>query len=164
MSGGRRLSAEVVELALVFDAAGEGLAKQAERDLTSAGRLCVPLQMCLRDVWRPHVLFQENIVTGMVDFGAMDVDCVAGDVARLLGSLTGNDEEGWRIGVAAYEAIRPLSEPERALIPAYDRSGVLLSAANWLRWLLDEDRTFPDESVALERLVELAGRLRAHEL
>lgn len=163
-SGSRNRSAAVIELMRVYNGVAGTLAEQAERDLLAAGRRRVPLQVCLRDIWRPHVLFQQSHVSGIVDFGAMDVDSVACDVARLLGSMAGDEEEAWRIGLAAYEATRPLSEEERALVPTYDRSGVLLSAANWLKWLLVEGRAFPDESAVEARLVELAGRLRFHKM
>jgi homoserine kinase type II len=134
------------------------LASNIAGDLAAATHCRVPLQVCLRDIWRPHVLFQGAAVTGIVDFGAMDVDSVAGDVARLLGSMAGG-AEAWQIGLAAYESIRPLGDDERSLVGAYDRSGVLLSALNWLRWLLVEGRTFPDESAVHGRLEELTERL-----
>ncbi|MDQ2622431.1 MAG: aminoglycoside phosphotransferase family protein, partial [Actinomycetota bacterium] len=54
-------------------------------ELEDVRRLVVPLQPCLRDARPEHFLFQGNVVSGLVDFGAMDVDTVAGDLARLLG-------------------------------------------------------------------------------
>ena len=47
----------------------------------------LPLQPCIRDIWHDHILFTGNRVTGIVDFGALDIDTPATDIARLLGSL-----------------------------------------------------------------------------
>jgi homoserine kinase type II len=138
---------------------GGPLRGSVARDLMAATQVRVPLQVCLRDIWRPHVLFERSAVTGVVDFGALDVDCVAGDIARLLGSLAGESAHGWQTGLAAYEAVRPLGDQERGLVPVYDRSGVLLSALHWIEWLRVERRPFPDKSAVRERLVELTERL-----
>src|SRR3569833_268917 len=51
-----------------------------------AAQQCVPQQPCICDIWHDNVLFTSNEVSGLVDFGAMRVDTVAIDVARLLGS------------------------------------------------------------------------------
>ena len=65
-----------------------------------------PLQPCLCDVWHDHVLFDEDYVTGIVDYGAMKIDHPAVDVARLLGSFVEDDAEGWATGLAAYRKVR----------------------------------------------------------
>lgn len=134
-------------------------------ELQGAMRLAVPLQPCLRDVWRPHVLFRGGEVSGIIDFGALGIDTVATDVARLLGSLVGEAPEagrvpaGWPMGLAAYMATRPLSRNERRLVATYDRSGVLIGAANWLRWLAVERRSFPPAADVAQRVCRLADRL-----
>ena len=68
------------------------------------------LQPCLRDIWHDHVLFTGDKVTGMIDFGAVDIDTPATDIARLVGSLVGDDAAGWQSGIAAYSDVRPLTE------------------------------------------------------
>lgn len=124
----------------------------------------LPLQWVIRDVWHDHVLFTEDKVTGVIDFGAAAVDSPAGDVARLLGSLIGDDEEGWRFGVEAYERERPLSPVELEAVRHFDASGTLLSAFNWVHWLF-RDPTALGEGVdcaaAHRRLERLVGRLRS---
>lgn len=45
------------------------------------------LQPCIRDIWHDHVLFDGDRVTGLIDFGAMQIDTPATDIARLVGSL-----------------------------------------------------------------------------
>ena len=74
-----------------------------------------PLQPCLCDVWHDHVLFDGDRVTGLVDYGAVKIDHPAVDVARLLGSLVGDDAEGWAAGLTAYREVRPFSAEEEEL-------------------------------------------------
>lgn len=119
----------------------------------------VPLEPCIRDVWHDHVLFTGDRVTGLIDFGAMRVESVATDVARLLGSLAGNDRSLWQIGLAAYESIRPMQETEKALLPVFDLSGNVLAALNWVEWIYREQREFPDPDAVARRLDNVLMRL-----
>ena len=52
-------------------------------ETSNAAQPCVPQQPCICDIWHDNVLFVGNEVSGLVDFGAMRVDNVAIDVARL---------------------------------------------------------------------------------
>ena len=74
--------------------------------LSDRAATCVPLQPCIRDVRQEHVLFEGVHVTGLVDFGAMGIESVAADLARLLGSMVADDQAAWRQGLAAYESVR----------------------------------------------------------
>jgi homoserine kinase type II len=142
-------------LALVPKAAGPAWAM-----LDRACGLRVPWQPCIRDVWHAHVLFDGSAVTGLIDFGAMSIDHPATDVARLLGSLVGDDPQGWATGLAAYQSVRPLTEDERYLVEAYDRSTVLLSGVNWIDWIYRQRRAFPDWEIINTRMKEILQRLR----
>src|SRR5262249_54862628 len=51
----------------------------------------VETQPCLCDIWHDHVLFSDETVTGVIDFGGVKLDHVTVDLARLLGSLIGDD-------------------------------------------------------------------------
>jgi len=82
------------------------------------------IQPVIRDIWHDHVFFDGDTVTGIVDFGAMSTDIVSFDLARLLGSLVGNDLDRFMKAIDAYSEIRPLSNAERDLIPILDRCGV----------------------------------------
>jgi homoserine kinase type II len=119
----------------------------------------VPLQPCLCDVWHDHVLFEGESVSGLVDYGSVKVDHVAVDLARLLGSLVGDDEAQWTAGLEAYVRLHPLSEEERALATMLDETGTLLGAGNWLRWLYQEERHFEDRSAVATRLAALVQRV-----
>jgi Ser/Thr protein kinase RdoA (MazF antagonist) len=115
--------------------------------------VAVPVQMCVCDIWHDHILFTGDAVTGLIDFGGVKEDSVVADLARLLGSLVGDDEAGWRTGQDAYASARPLTEAERALSRLLDRTGVLLGLANWLRRLYEHGER-PDDRFAVARRME----------
>jgi homoserine kinase type II len=120
----------------------------------------LPLQPCIRDVWHDHILFTGDDVTGLIDFGAVEIDTPATDVARLLGSLAGDDATGWQTGVAAYSAVRPLSQQEGLAVRALDASGNILGGCNWIRWIYIDRRQFDDRAKILERFRRILARLR----
>ncbi len=128
--------------------------------LDDAAGFRVAQQPCLRDVWSDHVLFTGDEVTGIVDLGAMRVESVATDVARLLGSmvgsmvgsLVGDDAALWQTGLASYTSLRPLDERELHLAFALDLGNVVLSGTLWLRWLLVDGRQFDDIAAIINRL------------
>ena len=129
--------------------------------LEAAAHLQAPLSPCLRDVWSDHILFRENQVTGLIDFGAMRMETVAGDLARLLSSLD-DDPAIWEHGLRAYRQTRELSTSERSLIPLFAESGALLSGISWLKWIYLEGRDFTDsQSRVLARMQEILRRLEA---
>lgn len=127
--------------------------------LKQAAVIRVPLEPCIRDIWHDHVLFQGDEVSGLIDFGAMRVDSVATDLARLLGSLCGDDSAAWLEALHAYDAIRPLSSSEALLVTAYDRANVLLSSMSWLDWVYLEGRQFENRSAICQRIDVNLGRL-----
>jgi homoserine kinase type II len=129
-----------------------GAAPRVDELLAGSERLSVSMQPCLRDIWHDHVLFTGDEVSGIVDFGALRIETVAGDVARLLGSLVEQDANGWHRGIAAYEALRALSLDERRLMAALDASGRLLSPANWFRWIFIEHRQFDNMATVVGRV------------
>ena len=121
----------------------------------------VPLRPCLCDVWRAHVLFEGEHVSGLVDFGGARADHPAADLARLLGSYCGDDEALWQRGLNAYAAVRPLTADEAALARVLDRTGILLAAAHWLRRLYHERRTYDDRQEVARRVARIADRAGA---
>ncbi|MCA9179868.1 MAG: aminoglycoside phosphotransferase family protein [Planctomycetales bacterium] len=126
--------------------------------LTSLRDQPVPLHFVLRDVWSDHVLFTNDRVTGIIDFGAARVDEPATDVARLLGSLEPFDQGHWLVGWEAYRTVNPHVELDRVRL--LDRVGTLLSAVQWLQWLVLQPRAFnapPNQLV--ERWQRLLRRL-----
>ena len=121
--------------------------------------LKLQLQPCIRDIHHQHLLFQGSQVSGIIDFGAMNYDSVATDIARLLGSLALDDPQCRKQGLLAYQARRPLDVIECACVETFDQANKLLSPLNWLQWLVVEKRQFDDWALVWQRLDELIVRL-----
>ncbi len=149
------LAARGQRLIEMFGAAAPGVLTVLEDAATRR----VELQPCVRDIWQAHVLFEHDDVSGIVDFGSMRPENVAADVARLLGSLAGDERADWQRGLAAYERYRPLSSDELRLVAAFDRSTVLMGGLQWLEWLCLEERVFADPAGVLRRVDEFVARL-----
>ncbi len=136
---------------LVFEALGQ------------ASDRFVSIQPCIRDIWHEHVLFQQDEISGIVDFGAARPDTVATDISRLLGSLVADKTVEWNIGLEAYTKVRSLTKNELHLLGPLDRSTALLSGLNWLRWLYLENKSFEDMQVIKSRLKAISQRIEKTE-
>lgn len=112
----------------------------------------------IRDLWREHVLFTGNSVTGFIDFGALRLDVFHVDLARLVGSLAGDHAELRSVGVRAYSEIRPLLSADVELINLLDYAGTWIAGWNWLDWLYREEREFHSLAAVRERLMYLLSR------
>ena len=55
--------------------------------------------------------------------------------------------------------LRSITPEEIDLARRLNLTGVVLAAANWLRWLLLENRTFENRTAIAERLTKLVRRL-----
>ncbi len=135
------------------------LAPRVFQRLNRVLRIKVPLQICHGDLWRDHVLFREARVSGLIDFGNMRVESRVSDVARLLGSLVGDDPDGWKSGLEAYQQDQKLLSDELRLLGVFDQTSLLLSGMNWLRWIYIERREFRSWSRVADRLEEIVARL-----
>lgn len=126
----------------------------------------VAVQPVLRDIWRDHVLFDGDRVSGVVDFHSAGIDTVATDLARLVGSwresAAGRPEWlSWDRCLDAYASTRPLGSEERRLAPLLHHAGVIVGIDNWFRWIVEERRTFPDADGVVRRLDQLVACLPA---
>jgi Ser/Thr protein kinase RdoA (MazF antagonist) len=135
--------------------------RPAMADLVRCKDRPLPVQPCLCDVWHDHILFEGDSVTGVIDFAQVKYDCVAVDLARLLGSMVPDNDERLHGALWEYGRVRPLPSGSAELVPLLDRTGVLVGAMNWLRWIYHEKRPFPDQPAVAWRLGELARRLGA---
>jgi len=118
------------------------------------------VQPCLCDIWHDHVLFDGERVSGIIDYGAMRLDQRAADLARMFGSLAGDNAEAWASALDAYRSIIPLASYEVELISVLDRTGTILAAANWLRWLYHEGRHYDDLAAVRRRMLSAVARMK----
>jgi homoserine kinase type II len=150
---------ELAPLARQFVAAFPIAAQNAIEKLEPLTAARLPLQPCLRDIWHDHILFTDDVVTGIIDFGAVDIDTPATDIARLLGSLVADDSEGWRTGLAVYSAVRRLSDEETLAVFALDKSSTVLAGCNWIRWIYVERRDFENRAQVISRFRRILARV-----
>ena len=125
-----------------------------------ASRRPLPLQPCLRDARPDHFLFEGDRLTGLVDFGAMSRDSVAGDLARLLSEGVGPSPEARAQAIAAFEGIRPLADREILAIESFGAANAVLGGGRWARWHFLEGRTFGDPGAVLRGLTRGLERLQ----
>jgi homoserine kinase type II len=133
----------------------EAVPRRLQRWVTTSRRS----QPCLCDLWHDHLLFEGDRLTGIIDYGAAKLDHVTADLARLLGSLVGDDAAGWQAGLQAYRRFAPLDAEEEELAHLLDETGTILGVANWLRWLYEEKRSFADLPAVARRFGQLVERL-----
>lgn len=119
------------------------------------------LQPCIRDIWHDHVLYDGDRVSGLIDFGALEIDNVSVDIARLLGSLIADEEAFWPLGLASYESVRPLCPGERQSITACDAVNAILSGVQWCRWLYVDGVDFSAANRPPQQLENRVRRLFA---
>jgi Phosphotransferase enzyme family len=121
--------------------------------------VAVPVQPCLADIWHDHVLYVNDTVSGIIDYGSMRIDSPATDLARLLGSMVGHDDALFQAGMDAYRSIRGDATPDAAFVRLLDRSGTVGAVVQWLKWLYLDSRPFDDMNVVARRLGQLTARL-----
>jgi Ser/Thr protein kinase RdoA (MazF antagonist) len=130
--------------------------------LEKAANRVIRLQPCLRDARPEHFLFDGHRLSGLVDFGAMGVDSVAGDLARLLGEWLDGDQTAHREALDSYQQVRPVDSAETSLIRVFESATALLIGERWVRWSFIEGRRFDDPNAfakGLNRSIDQLHRL-----
>jgi homoserine kinase type II len=145
--------------ALRWLALARAMAPELLETLERAAIQVVRIQPCLRDARPDHFLFEDDRLTGLVDFGAMGVDAVAGDLARLIGEWLDGDSRLRGAALSAFECIRSLDPAEIALIDVFESSADLLIAGRWVRWHYLENRRFDDPQAVPDGLARGLKRL-----
>ena len=110
------------------------------------------------DIWSDHVLFHNDEVSGIADFGAMKIESPCLDIARLFGSYADYSSEALRRGISYYREFRELNDLDLGLIELYDRGYVILAGIQWLIWIELEQRVFSDNEAVRQRLHRLVRR------
>ena len=128
---------------------------------------------CLRDVWYAHVLFsnhreneEPNHRLGFVDYGAMNIDYVGTDVARLVGSFVMDDQTRWELALQTYGRVLTgdaMDIGEFQKIRMIDRANTLISPMNWVAWIFFENRQFPNHEQVIQRIKDYAKRMQFWE-
>jgi hypothetical protein len=111
-------------------------------------------EVCLRDVHREHVLFEDERVSGLIDFGSVGFDTPAVDLARYLSSFarfspTWLDGDG--VPGSSLREVGLDKEAWHQLVLVLVVTGTMAGCLQWKQWIVDEHRSFPDRSAALER-------------
>lgn len=143
------------EIASLFAAASPMIAAE----LRSLSQTAFDLQPCLRDVWHDHLLFTVDEVTGLIDPAACRTENIATDLARLLGSLVGDNRDEWSFAIESYSRHRTLSPAEHQLIRVLDRSSVLLSGMTWLDRIFLQRMRLTQASAVEARMKQILERL-----
>jgi homoserine kinase type II len=161
-----RLAAQTGDPSATDAAAWLGLARRLAPGVlattTAAARLGLPLQPCLRDARPEHFLFTADALTGLVDFGAMDVETPAADLARLAGEWLprGTCAALRAEGLATYGRLRPITAEEFAAAEAFEALADVLIGERWIRWRFLEGRRFEDDRATAAGIARGLTRLR----
>lgn len=129
------------------------------RELHSVSTERAVLVPAIRDIWHDHLLYQQDCVSGVIDFGAMRPDSPATDVSRLVGSLIGDNPGRWQFAIDAYRAVVPFTEDECKWAKTIDSSSVVIAGLNWIRWLFVEHRQFENTALVQRRVQAVLERL-----
>ena len=159
------LDVAIVEMIPLFFAGLERHGGRLRQRLEMAISLEVPCVPCLRDIRREHVLYSGSRVSGIVDYGSLNWENKSADVARLLGSLLGEDRDLWRQGfweqgLEIFQQHVRLSAVEVELAATFLEANILLSGFQWLEWLVHERRKFESVGLVTLRLRSLLEALR----
>lgn len=146
------------QLKRLVTASGKSIAHRLQHQLDPYTKQIFPVQPVIRDIWHDHLLFTDERLTGIVDFGAMQMDHISLDLARMLGSLVGSDADRWTVALDRYSQFRPLTDKDRQLIKILDQATVLLGSLNWLKWILLEGRQFESMTGVSRRVEHLVVR------
>lgn len=132
-------------------------------ELSALAAQTFSIQPVLRDVWRAHVLFTDQEVTGLIDLTATGTDHISVDLSRLIRSWFGADNHRLSAATETYRTLRKLDPRELKLWQSLDASSVLLSPVTWLRRRMEsrDPSHYPDDVIArLRELTEIAANFR----
>ena len=132
------------------------VSRRIARSLSQYQISSVPIQYVLRDIHRDHILFTDREPTGLIDFDAVRMDTPATDLARWVGSFSVKPgkssemaiEKLWDAALAGFQRENLLKScPESDLHVGLARdlcfATTWISLANWLVWVLCQQRAFP---------------------
>jgi Ser/Thr protein kinase RdoA (MazF antagonist) len=134
-------------------------------ELRRANEVQVRLHPVLRDIWSDHLLFEGDRVSGIIDFGTVRMDEPAADLSRMLGSLHPFELDVRLAAIEAYNRRRTAHAVDAERVELLDRTGTLLTALQWMRWLILERQKFnADTAVLFERWQTALARMMGESL
>jgi Ser/Thr protein kinase RdoA (MazF antagonist) len=133
--------------------------KEAAARLEPWAARMAPVQVVLRDVHPQHILFDEGVVSGIVDFDALGKDAIATDLARWVGGFLGDCGRGlvvlggdsepsedsqslWEAAVSGYSAVRSVPQSVVDLAVDIAEASWVILLANWVVWAHLGERDF----------------------
>jgi Ser/Thr protein kinase RdoA (MazF antagonist) len=101
-------------------------------------------------------------VTGLIDYGAMDVESVAADLARLNGAwLPLPDGRALREeGMNSYASVARLDPNHIPIARAFEAAADVLIGERWVRWRFREGRVFDDPKADADGIARGFDRVR----
>ena len=139
------------------------LANRLASQLVPLAQNLVPVQPVIRDLRAEHLFIDENqTAVALIDFGAMQIDSVACDLARLSSSLGIFDavEVQELYNTYCKDRYSGLASPaqtkvELELLNQFLLAIPVVSIANWMNWLFVEHRQFESKEDINNRLQKL---------
>ncbi len=135
------------------------LVAPAQRALRTQLSKPFAVQPCLCDIWHDHVLFTDDRVTGIIDYGAMKEDHIAVDLARMLGDFCGENDAMFETGLDCYRQAGGAIDVSQKFIRLLDRTGVLCGVLVWMMRFSDDSKAFSRSPEAIKRFEMLVARL-----
>jgi homoserine kinase type II len=125
------LPADLADLLQTSKAALSGRLDDCRAALSEWRSVPVTVQPCLCDVHAEHILFTGSRVSGVIDYGAMQADSPAVDVARFLGDLAPSDSPLFAAGLQAYLGANPAAHISEPLVRMLADTTAVCGLANW---------------------------------
>ncbi len=144
-----------------FASTASAIALDIARFLLPYSRATLPVQPVIRDVRPEHFFFEDSKVTNLIDFGAMRIDSIACDLARILGGFFGDEATKFQQAIQHYGSLRQLSHVETEIILPINHANLVLSIANWMSWLYVERVQFDSMEQVAARVQKLFRRYNA---
>ncbi len=122
------------------------------------------LQPILRDVWKPHVLFLNDDVSGVIDVTSAASDHPVLDCSRLFRSWFSTDHASMRAACQQFVERCKLDFTERQLLQTVDACSTILSPITWLKRRTASSRGLPLDESVLSRMNEVVRIAESFQL
>lgn len=146
---------------LRFKTKGHSIARDIAKFLIPFSTTKFPVQPVIRDMRPEHIFCSGNNVTGLIDFGAMRIDTIACDLARLFGGFFRDDAAKFNQAIETYSRYRNVYPFEREIVLPLNHAAVILGIANWASWIVVDNLQFDATQSVERRITFLFERFRS---